>query len=251
VTGTIEREVAGGPARPAPAVFFLGALAVIGLAATMILGLSLPNTREQREFSRLIAIHPPLAWCGYLAVGVSALASLLYLVPRTRSRFWDRVAASSAELAIVFVGLTLVTGSIWGRPTWGVWWTWDARLTVTALMLAVFVGYAAVRRSIFDHERRARVTALIALLGALSVPVNHMAVTWWRTLHQGRSLVDSDPSGNLDGSFIATMLLGFASMTLAYLWLLIQRYRLEEAEEMDQGRDLAAALRARRSEASQ
>lgn len=234
--------------RGGAAVFFLGAVALIALGATMILGLALPATREQRDYSRLIAIHPPIAWCGYLAVGVSALASLLYLIPRTRSRFWDRLAASSAEVGVVFVGLTLATGSIWGRPTWGVWWTWDARLTVTALMFAIFLGYLAVRRAIVSLEARAQISAVIAVLGALSIPINHMAVTWWRTLHQGRSLADADPGRNLDGSFIATMLLGFAAMTLAYVWLVIQRYRLEVAEEMASTIGLDEALAARRAE---
>lgn len=230
------------------ASFVLGTLGLVALGATMVLGLSLPGTREQSDYSRLIAIHPPIAWCAYLAVGVCALASVLYLIPRTRSRRWDRIAVSSAEVGVVFIGLTLATGSIWGRPTWGVWWTWDARLTVTALMFATFLGYLAVRRAIAGVDARARVSAVVAVLGSLSVPINHMAVEWWRTLHQGRSLAQADPSSTLDGAFIATMLLGMVAMTLVYAWLVIQRYALEVLEEDAGTEGLEVAIAARRAE---
>ena len=230
------------------ASFVLGVLGLVALAATLVLGLSLPGTREQSDYSRLIAIHPPLAWSSYLAVGLCALASALYLLPRTRSRTWDRLAVASGEVAVVLIALTLATGSVWGRPTWGVWWTWDARLTVTALMLAIFLGYLAVRRAIASVEARARISALVAVLGAISIPVNHMAVEWWRTLHQGRSLAQADPSSTLDGAFIATMLLGMVAMTLVGAWLVVQRYALEVLEEERDVEGLERALIARRAE---
>lgn len=230
------------------ASFVLGVLAVLALAATVVLGLSLPGTREQEDYSRLIAIHPPLAWCAYLTVGLCALSSVLYLLPRTRGRRWDRLAAASGEVAVVFIALTLVTGSIWGKPTWGVWWTWDARLTVTAIMLAVFLGYLAVRRAVADPAGRARTAALVAVLGSVSIPVNHLAVDWWRTLHQGRSLARLDPSSTLDGSFLATMLLGFVAMTLVAAWMIVQRYRVEVLEEQRDAEGLAEAIVARRAE---
>ena len=230
-------------------VRIIGGLALLGLMATLTLGLSLPLTEEQREYSRLIAIHPPLAWVGYLAVGVTALASALYLLPATRSRFWDRLAGASAEVGVVFIALTLVTGSIWGRPTWGVWWTWDARLTATALMLALYLGYLALRRVPGDIEGRAKRSAVAALLAVVVVPINHMAAEWWRTLHQGRSLADVDPGGNLDGSFIGAMLLGFATMTLIYAWLVSYRYRVAQLEERLESVALDRALDERRAEA--
>ena len=227
----------------------VGGLALFGVMATATLGLSLPLSEEQREYSRLIAIHPPLAWVAYLAVGLTAIASALYLWPRTRSRFWDLVAGASAEVGVVFIALTLVTGSIWGRPTWGVWWTWDARLTTTALMLALYLGYLALRRVPADLDVRSKRSAVAALLAVLVVPINHFAVEWWRTLHQGRSLADVDPGGNLDGSFVAAMLLGFVTMTLAYGWLVAYRYRLAQLEERIDAVALDRALDERRAEA--
>jgi heme exporter protein C len=226
----------------------LGTAAVVSVALTMVLGLRLPPTKEQHDYSRLIAIHPPIAWVAYLAFGVTALASLLYLVPTTRHRRWDRIAASSAELGLLFTALMLVTGSIWGRPTWGVWWVWDARLTLSALMLALLAGYAALRRVTADVERRAQLSAVAAIAAVVVVPLNHFAVTWWRTLHQSRSLVAISPSSNLDGEYIAVMLLGFVAMTLAYGWLLWQRVRVESAEDEVAQTNLDAAIVERRRE---
>lgn len=236
------------PAR-SQASFILGAAALLALASTIVLGLGLPPTLEQGPYARLIAIHPPLAWAAYLAFGVTALTSVLYLWPRTRSRVWDRVAVSSAEVGVVFTALTLVTGSIWGRPTWGVWWTWDARLTSTALLLALFLGYLALRGVQSDVHTRAKRSAIAALVAVVDVPIVHLSVDWWRTLHQGRSLAQLTPQSDLDGSYVAVMLLGFVAMTLVYGWLLIARYRVEALDEHFQDQGLDLALEERRAEA--
>jgi len=226
----------------------LGIAAVASLVATYAVGLSLPPTYEQGDYSKLIAIHPGIAWASYVAFGVTALASVLWLWPRTRSLGWDLLAGASAEVGVVFSALTLVTGSIWGRPTWGVWWVWDARLTLSALELMLLFGYLALRRVPADAEVRGRRSAVAALLGALVVPVNHYAVEWWRTLHQDRSL-DLTPQDTLDGRFTFALLLGFLAMTLVYAWLTVHRYRLARLEEDVVTDDLDAALEARRREA--
>jgi heme exporter protein C len=226
----------------------LGIAAFVSLAATYAIGLTLPKTYEQGDYSKLIAIHPGLAWASYVAFGVTAMASVLWLWPRTRSLTWDLLAGSSAEVGVVFTALTLITGSIWGRPTWGVWWVWDARLTLSALELTLLLGYLALRRVPADAEVRGRRSALSALLAVLVVPVNHFAVSWWRTLHQGESL-SLTPKDTLDGKFIFAMVLGFLSMTLVYAWLTIHRYRLARREEDVVTDDLDAALEARRREA--
>jgi heme exporter protein C len=226
----------------------LGIAALVSLAATCILGLTLPKTVEQAEYSRLIAIHPGIAWTAYVACVVTALASLLWLWPRTRTITWDLIAGSSAEIAALFTALMLITGSIWGRPTWGVWWVWDARLTLSALMLALLLGYLALRQVPAEPELRAKRCALSAMLALVVIPVNHFAVTWWRTLHQARSL-DLTPEDNLDGSFIAAMGLGFLAFTLVYAWLLVHRVRVARLEETRDDDALAAAIEERRAEA--
>ena len=227
----------------------LGIAAAVALATTIVLGLRLPPTQEQGEYARLIAVHPAIAWTAYLAFGVMALASALWLLPATRSRIWDRLAASAAEIGVVFTALMLITGSIWGRPTWGVWWVWDARLTLSALMLALLLGYVALRRVSVDVERRALVSAVAAVASVVVIPINHFAVTWWRTLHQGRSLARVSPSSELDGEYIAVMLVGFMAMTLVFAWLVQRRYRLEVLEEDADDAGLAVAIEERRREA--
>jgi heme exporter protein C len=227
----------------------LGFAALVSFVATYAYGLSLPKTLEQQHYSKLIAIHPGIAWASYVAYGVTALASALWLWRRTRSTTWDLLAGASAEVGVLFTALTLITGSIWGRPTWGVWWVWDARLTLSALMLTLELGYLALRKVPSDPDVRARRSAIAALLAVVVVPVNHFAVEWWRTLHQGRSLTQVTPGNDLDGQFIFAMVLGFLSMTLVYSWLTVHRLRVARLEEDVVGDDLDAALAARRREA--
>ena len=226
----------------------LGIAAALALAATCALGLALPETVEQGDYSRLIAIHPGLAWASYVAFGVTALASAAWLWRRTRSPGWDHLAGASAEVGVVFTALTLLTGAIWGRPTWGVWWVWDARLTLSALMLAIYLGYLALRRVPVAPDVRAARAAVVALLAVLVVPINHFAVEWWRTLHQGRSLAQLTPEDDLDGSFIAAMAVGFLAMTLVYAWLTVHRVRLARLEDAEADAALAEALAERRAE---
>ena len=237
------------PGTASPLTLSLGLAAALALGATVVMGLTLPATVEQGEYSRLIAIHPGLAWASYVSFGMTALASALWLWPRTRSPRWDLVAGSSAEIGVVFTALTLATGSIWGRPTWGVWWVWDARLTLSALMLALYLGYLALRRVPNPPDTRARRSAVAALLAVVVVPLNHFAVEWWRTLHQGRSLAQADPSNDLDAAFVGAMLLGFVAMTLVYGWLLAHRVRVARLEDAVEEATLAVALEERRREA--
>ena len=237
-----------GTANAATRMIGLGAL--VTLAATALLGLVVsPPDQTQGQLVRLIYVHPAAATAGYAGFGLCALASLAYLWPRTRSRRWDRLAAASAEVGVVFCVVTLATGSIWGRGSWGVWWTWDARLTLTALLLAVFVGYLALRRSGGDPESRAKRSAVVAVACALLVPVDHEATTWWTTLHQGNTLLRANPL--IHGLQLWTMLLSFVALGLTFAWLLLHRYRVEVLEDRFEEEGLAAAIAERRAEGKQ
>jgi heme exporter protein C len=232
----------------------LGVAATVSVALTVWLGLWItPPDKTQGDLVRLLYIHPPIAWVMYLAYGVTAIASVLYLWRRTRSPFWDRLAAASAELGIVFNALTLVTGSIWGRPTWGVWWTWDARLTSTALLLILFLGYLAIRRIPADQAVRARRCAVAALVAAVDVPIVHFSVLWWQTLHQPPSILTTDPfstsSHGVHGSMAWTLLLGFVAFTLLFSWMLAVRYRIEVLQDQLGDGELEISLAERRAEA--
>ncbi len=206
----------------------LGPATVITLAITVWLGLWVtPPDRKQHEIVRLLYIHPALAWVAlYVSFGVVVIASALYLWPRTRSMAMDRVAESALEVSIVFIALTLITGSIWGRASWGVWWAWDARLTTTAIMGVLELGCLALRRANDDASQRARRSAVLVLVSAINIPIIHFSVQWWNTLHQGASVFTPDGKLDVHGSMLAALLLSFVGFTLAFVWMVRERYRI-------------------------
>jgi heme exporter protein C len=229
----------------------VGLLALVGIAATVWLGLVVtPNAVGFPDgLVRLLYIHPPMAWVAFLAYGMAFLSSLLYLWPRTRDPRFDRLAGASAEVGVVFTGLTLVTGSLWGRPTWGVWWTWDPLLTTTALLFVLYLGYLALRRVPGEPEAVARRSAIAALVAFVDVPVVYFSVDWWRSLHQPQTLSFTGRHLFVHGIMAWTMLLGFVAFTLAYAWLTAHRYRLAGIAAKAEEEGLAVALHERRSEA--
>ncbi len=231
----------------------LGAVGLTGLlatAATVWLGLWVtPPDKVQGNLVRLVYVHPPIAWVAlYLAFGTAALSSLLYLWRRTRSLFWDRLAAAAVEVGVVFTALTLVTGSIWGRPTWGVWWTWDARLTSTALLLVLFLGYLALRRVPAEPDVRAKRCAVAALVAFVDVPIVHFSVVWWQTLHQGATVLNANLSPTIHGSMAWALLLGFVAFTLDYIWMVTVRYRIEARRDEIGEEELEVSLEERWAE---
>ena len=148
---------------------FLGWVTAIGLLSGLSAGfLYAPRDAVQGNVQRIMYLHVPSVLTAYVAFGVVFLASLAYLFSQ-RSR-WDRLAAASAEVGVVFTGLTLVSGSVWGKPTWGTWWTWDARLTTTALLFLIYVSYLLVRGMVEDRERAARFSAVVGLSGPSTSP---------------------------------------------------------------------------------
>ena len=213
----------------------LGTLLLLLVAAG--LGLSAPLDASQGSLVRLMFVHVPTAWLSYLAYGGTGLFGLLYLL--TRQRRWDRLAMSSAEIGVLFTVATIVGGMLWAKPTWGKYWVWDARLTTTAFSLVIYGGYLLIRSLIDDPERRARVSAVVGLVGTLYVPVNYMAVEWWRGVHQTQTL---KLLGNV--GFKAAPIYGWVllvatiAFTLLYLYLLRVRGILAEREERREEREL-------------
>jgi heme exporter protein C len=202
----------------------LGLTGLAGVITSFYVGLSVaPPDRLMGEVQRIMYVHVPAAWVGLLAFFVVFVASIAYLI--RRDLWWDHLAHAAAELGVVFIGLAIALGSIWGKPTWGVWWTWDPRLTTSALLLVIYLGYLALRAFVDEPERRARAAAAVGIIGFLDVPVVYLSVLWWRTLHQTPSSPET-----VARPMLLALWLAMASFTLLFAFFLTQRFRLARAQ---------------------
>jgi heme exporter protein C len=195
---------------------------------TVLVGLYLaffyaPADALQGDVQRIMYIHVPTAWVAFFAFFVVFVSSLIYLWRRLPEA--DRLAYASAEVGVLFTALTLVDGSIWGKPTWGIWWTWDARLTTTAILFVMYIGYLMLRSFVEDPDRRARLAALVGIVGFIDVPITYMSVLWFRTLHQPPSIQRGGAS--MPDSMLFTLLFNVGAYTLVYLFFLVKRVRIE------------------------
>jgi len=227
---------------------WLTGLTVVSLAVTVVLALAVaPADAVQGDAYRLMYLHVPTAWLAYLAFFVTAVASALWLWPRTRSTTWDLLAGASAEVGVIFTGLTLVLGALWGRPVWGVWWEWDARLTTTAILFFLYLGYLALRRTGATADERGKRCAIAALIAFVDVPIVHFSVTWWQTLHQTGTVFNPEMDAEIHGSMAFTLVFSVAAFTLLYAYLVRLRLRVAELEEglEDRALELAIAERVR------
>ena len=206
----------------------LGWISAAALAVGLVMAFGVaPREVTQGNVQRIMYVHPPLAWVAYLAFGLVAGASIVYLVRRRPAA--DRLAHAAAEVGVVFTGLAIATGSIWGKPTWGTWWTWDARLTSVAILFVMYLGYLLLRGTVEDRERAARYCAVLGIVAALDMPLVHFSVYWWRTLHQPPSLMKP---GGFSGSaaILWPLLVNLAAFTILFAYLVAKRVRLLRAE---------------------
>lgn len=198
----------------------LGWLAMIAVGGGLVMGFGIaPREVTQGTVQRIMYVHVPFAWVAYLAFAVVFVASIVYLWRRSAPA--DRVAHASAEVGVVFTGLAIATGSLWGKPTWGTWWTWDARLTSVALMFVLYLGYLMLRGMIEDRERGARYAAVLGIIAALDIPLVHFSVFWWRTLHQPPSIRPG--SSAMPGVMLAALLVNVVAFTLLYAYFVAKR----------------------------
>ena len=202
-----------------------GVLVLAGVAFAM----TAPPDRLQGDLQRLMYVHVPAAWLAYLSFGLTLAGSVGWL--RGRQDRWDRLAASAAEVGVYFTGLAIVLGAIWGKPVWGVWWTWDPRLVTTAVLFFAYLGYLALRRATIDTVQRARRSAIFGVVAFVQVQVVHFSVLWWRSLHQPPTVLrPGDPT--IDHVMLAALLVNVMAFTAVFVVALRLRMRLaaEEAE---------------------
>jgi len=210
----------------------LGAVALILILVGLYWGLiHAPPDAYQGDVQRIMYLHIPSILTAYLSFFLVFVGSCLYLWKKERRD--DILAYSAAELGVLFTALTIIEGSIWGKPTWGVWWTWDARLTLTAVLLLIFAGYLMLRSLTEDESRAAASAAVLGIIGFLDIPLIHMSVYWWRTLHQPPSILrpDKAPWENIHPAMLAALAINFVAFMLLYFYLLSLRLRLGETEE--------------------
>ena len=202
-------------------------MAVAGLV-TFVAAMSVSPDAVQGQLSRIMYVHVPSAWLAYLAFGVTMFGSGMYLWKK--NLMWDRLAHSSAEIGVFFTGLAISLGMIWAKPTWGVWWTWDARLTLTAIMFFVYLGYLALRRTTDDLDLRAKRASILGVVAIIQVPLVHFSVVWWRSLHQAPTIIR--PEGpEMDTSMAVTLLIAVVSFTVMYAAMMIKRMELARLDD--------------------
>ena len=225
----------------------IGVFAILSLAALALFGLILsPPDASQGEVVRILYVHVPSATFAYIGCFLATIGSAMFLW--RRSAWWELVAYASAEIATVFTAIVLVTGMIWGRPTWGVYWVWDARLTSTSMLLLLLLGYLAVRRLPADHDVRTKRAAIIGLLLVPNVIIVRQSVQWWRTLHQKPTLLANGVGAKIEGLMLFSLFIGFIAIGLVFAWLLIHRFRLAWLEDQLDDAGLDAAIAERRAE---
>jgi heme exporter protein C len=235
----LERDATAIATTRSRSIEWLGVIALVAVIAAQLHGvITSPPERDMGHLQKILYVHVPAAWNAFIAFFVVAVASLLYLWKGQEKH--DLLAASAAEVGTLFTGLTLALGSIWGRATWGVWWTWDPRLTSTAILFLVFVGYLALRSFVEDADRRAQWSAAVGLLGALNVPIVYMSVKWWRTLHQ----MQSSPS-TVYPEYVLGLRTNGIAILLVLIYFIAKRYRAAKMERMAEHIAERAALEGR------
>ncbi len=210
----------------ASAVLMLSALYIALVWAPDAANLTSP---AERFAQRIFYFHVSSAWLGFLAFIVSAAGSTLYLM--TRNQKWDIWALSSVEIGLAFFTMVMLSGPIWAKPTWNVWWTWDPRLTMSTISWLLYIGYLMLRGAVDNPERQARFAAVYALVAVISIPINWMAIRWWRTIHPAVVV----PGNNADavGGFGMSdniqfaLLFSLLAFTVFYVTLMYHRIKLE------------------------
>jgi heme exporter protein C len=198
-----------------------GAIMVIALWTVFIYA---PADRTIGDVQRIFYFHLPVALVAFAAFSIVFLGGVLYLA--TRKVKWDLLAGCAAEIGTVFCTLVLVTGIIWGKASWGTWWTWDPRLTTTLVLWLIYVAYLVTRAAV-DESSRASFSAVYGIIGFIDVPIVFMSIRWWRSIHP--QIISSQGIG-LGGAMLVTLLVNIVAFILLFAYLLVQRYGVASLE---------------------
>jgi heme exporter protein C len=232
-TDHLRDTQAARPPRTSNWLAFVSFAAVIAAQAYAIL--TSPADADMGHLQKIMYVHVPAAWMTFISFFVVLVFSVRYLWRRQEND--DLIAASAAEVGATFNGLTLMLGMIWGRPAWGVWWVWDARLTSTLVLFLIFVGYLALRAFTEDAQQKARWSAAVGAIGALNVPIVYMSVKWWRTLHQPPSSPET-----LDPAYTLGLRINAIAMLLVLIYFIRRRYEIARLERAVEHMAEAAAM---------
>ncbi|MBN1177287.1 MAG: cytochrome c biogenesis protein CcsA [Dehalococcoidales bacterium] len=197
---------------------------VLMIAALYMVFAYVPTEKHGGIVQRIFYFHVPVAWVSFLAFFVTFIYSILYLLKRETK--WDAVACASAEVGVIFTTLVLITGPIWAKPAWGIWWTWDARLTTSLVLWLIYVAYLLVRGLTGEPSRAARYGAVIGIVGFIDVPIVFLTVNLWRTQHPTTIIFE----GGLTSPMLATLMVCIVAFTILYVILIIQSAGLKNLE---------------------
>jgi heme exporter protein C len=206
--------------------------AVLMLTAVALIFLYAPQERVMGEVQRLFYFHVPSAWLSFAAFGVTAVAGGVFLA--TDKRLWDQIAYSSVEIGLVLTLMAITSGSIWARPAWNTWWTWDPRLTTYTILALIYVAYLMLRQGIEDPDRRARFAAVYGIIGVISVPITWFSIRWWRTIHPvviGSGSPTAEGGFDMTRSMLQVFLFSNLAFTFLYAAFLANRVRLAQITE--------------------
>jgi heme exporter protein C len=198
---------------------------IIMLVALWMVFVYAPTELTMGNVQRIFYFHVPVDWVAFLSFLVVFIASIAYL--RTRKQMWDNIAHSSAELGILFTTLMLLTGMLWARPAWGVYWVWEPRLTTALVLWFIYVAYLLIRSYAGEEARGARFAAVVGIVGFIDVPIVALSIVLWRVQHPAPLVFES---GGLTSSMMATLMVSLTAFTILYAILLRVRFKLRKAE---------------------
>ena len=213
--------------KPVSNILFVGTAGFMSTALYLVF-LFAPTEKTMGDVQRIFYFHVPSAWVSFLAFGVTCFGSVAFLSRKDLK--WDRLASSSAEIGLLLCTITLITGSLWARPVWGIWWTWDGRLTTMLVLWLIYLSYMMLRSYIDSEMKRAYLSAVVGIIGFIDVFIVYFSIRWWRTQHPSPVIAGGEGSG-LETSMLFTLIFCLVTFTMLYFYILGRKIELEKASE--------------------